>query len=52
MSAAYSSGLDGIGSPPSAAIRARTSGVSTPARSAALSLSMIARGVPAGASSP
>ena len=38
MSARYSSGLDGSGSPPSAAMRLRTSGVSMPARSARLSL--------------
>ena len=52
MSAAYSSGDDGSGSPPSAAMRALTSGVSMPARSTTLSLSMMAFGVPAGASRP
>ena len=52
ISLTYSSGVDGSGSPPSAAMRARTSGVSMPARSARFSRSTIAFGVPAVASKP
>ena len=51
MSAAYSSGVPGSGSAPSSARRLRTSSVASAALSALLSLSMIGRGVPAGATS-
>src|SRR4029453_10511717 len=46
MSAAYSSGVEGSGSAPSSVSRDFRSSDMTAARSAALSLSMIARGVP------
>ncbi len=52
MSAAYSSGVDGSGSVPSLAMRSLVSGALTASRNAAESLSMIGRGVPAGATMP
>src|SRR5215475_16004173 len=52
MSAAYSSGVDGSGSVPSLAMRSLVSGALTASRSAAESLLMIGRGVPAGATIP
>src|SRR6476620_4217884 len=52
MSAAYSSGVDASGSAPSSARRDLNSSEVTAARSAALRLSMIGRGVPAGATIP
>lgn len=52
MSAAYSAGLDGSGSPPSAAMRSRTSREASAVRSSLFTRAMISFGVPAGASSP
>ena len=52
MTAACSSGVVGIGSAPSWASRRFTSSVASAARSTLLSLSMIGRGVPAGATMP
>src|ERR1700704_5345466 len=52
MSAAYSSGVDASGSAPSSARRDLNSSDGTAGRSAAPSLSMIGRGVPAGATMP
>src|SRR5262249_30906036 len=52
MSAAYSSGVESNGSVPSLAMRSLVSGALTASRSATESLSMIGRGVPAGATIP
>src|SRR4051812_12476377 len=52
MSAAYSSGVEASGSVPSAASFCLNSSVMTALRKAALSLSMIGFGVPAGATMP
>src|SRR5712691_9007506 len=52
MMAAYSSGVVGCGSAPSTASRLRTSSVASAALSARFNLSMMARGVPAGAARP
>src|SRR5262245_24568398 len=52
ISSAYCAGVDGSGSAPSIASRARTSSLASAVLSAALSFSMIARGVPGGATRP
>jgi hypothetical protein len=52
MSSAYCAGLEGSGSAPSIASRARTSSLASALLSAALSLSMTARAVPVGATRP
>src|SRR3954462_1677391 len=52
MSAAYSSGVEVSGSPPSEWMRCFTSSLLTSLRNSALSLSTISRGIPAGPSTP
>src|SRR5436190_4463703 len=52
MSAAYSSGVEVSGSPPSEWMRCRTSSLATSLRNSALSFSTIPLGIPAGPSTP